>query len=268
MPHLTPEMRSEIRRRVVAPFLDLSEITAEACEDGGYSKRKPPRQPMGRVQETEEAEARIAALERVMAQAEADRAISSKQAIAKNAARIERRRIEIIADFLAGFRASLIQQKFKLTQTQLRAIVRAGTTAAQRKEVKAYVHRLKVVEWERAAARRRGINTRHIQASGFRTISEAAAVMGIPYATARCYHRRSIPPERWREENERNKRISRRKDHRIPVEGFPTIGAAAAHADVSITTARRYFRMGLPVAQWADTAARNVADFQIEGCGQ
>lgn len=264
MTHLTPEQRSEIRRSVVAPFLDLSDITHDdRREDGGYNLRK---QPMGRVQEVAEKEEKIAALKNMMAQVETDRESSANREIEKHAARIEMRRLEIVADYLAGYHESLIRQKFGINRAVLRNAVNAGTTADQRKTRQAKIHLLKVCEWQRVE-KLRNATPKKIPLGEFRSLAAAARACGIAEKTARCYYRRRIPVSQWREQSEKGHRY-RRKDHCIPVDGFPSISAAAAHADVSITTARRYFRMGLPVEQWAAMAERNAKEFQTQGCGQ
>lgn len=166
--------------------------------------------------------------------------------------RIDRIAPRVIDDFLAGYHEGLIRQKFFVDRVQLKAIVNAGTTVEQRREVKAYIHRMKVKEWMRVDL------LRHPRIVGevaiFASVTAAARAMGIPYNTARNYHRRGIPPEKWAEERAKPYPPCRAA---IATSGFASIRDAAAAAGISLSAARRYTRDGVAFSEWRELATRN-----------
>lgn len=122
---LTLERRAEIRRKVVEPYLDLSDIIGMG-DDGVPLARRPTNE------RTPEATERIEELKRLLAAKERDKETAAEQ----RSQRREDATPGIVADFLALVHRMTISRKYGLNVSTVNQIVWANTTDEQRFEVR------------------------------------------------------------------------------------------------------------------------------------
>ncbi len=124
---LSPEKAAEIRQRVVAPYLDLSDMfsASDRRDQGHYTRVRDPIGP--REQADKE---RIAEIQR-LAHADGVRKIAQEK--------FERQRKRagagVVADFLNGMNRRDISRKYNIGACAVSRMVRDGTTEEERSHV-------------------------------------------------------------------------------------------------------------------------------------